>query len=420
MANATEPAASAAVPLTEGRRGDPVTDKAIPTVAGTTRFAPEGGFGWFVTAVAIAVTFFQAGFSRSLLAAILKEYRTTGLPDPAWLRAAPSVLPLLLAPFTGMILHRFGHRASAPFAYISCVLALALASLAPAGEALTIVLTLLLEFGLALANTVRLDCLKKYFIANRPLVLPFKKASALVGGIISTNWVFRMTDGVGIGGARLVWSAMFCGFLFLAILMLEKPEDHFPGKTGGVLASGTSVSAPASSQAEVESWPAWLPNALKKNKEFGFLADPRFPLAVVISVSLGFGAFCITSIGARRTEGLGIDVDYLPYFASVGEIIACFLYGMLSRYSRVPRYSVYAGSLVSAAVAAGVTFWKEDFMFLCMFSAAGGIANGLLKALPSLVLIESDKASNFLATFNILDMFDGFTKLAYPFLAARL
>ena len=321
-----------------------------------------------------------------------------------------------------MFLERFGHRATVALGYFLCALAMSLGSFAASIGPVTSLLSVFLGLGLALANTTALDCLKKYFTSKRPLAMCINKVGIILGGLASGNWVEVLIGAVGFSGTWLVWSGMFVAILFLGLRMFGNPEDHFISETKEVPVEDTprieEDEVVESANICVRFW-----RLLMGKMGFGFLVNVRFVLVVAICITMGFGNSCFTSSAARRANAIDLGTDeagWLPIIAIFGELAGTMVYGLTARRSPFPHFAEYSAALFVAAFVAGVAHLCWAFWLLVIFSILGGVANGVLKAVPVLVLIENHGVGNLVGTLNVLKMFDGITKILYPFLASLM
>lgn len=417
-----------------------------PTVTKEVLVAPDGGFGWVVACACFVISFLSAGYTRAFLAGVLKEFSSSGIGDASWIKAAPTTLPLLLAPLTGMFLERFGHRATVAMGYFLCALAMSVGSFAASVGPATSTLSVFLGLGLALANTATTDLLKKYFTSKRPLIMALNRISGLVGGLASGSWVELLIAAVGFSGTWLVWSGMFIAILFLGLRVSAKPEKHFisqmkevpvpdtPEVEGDVVQSTSHLVALLDKMgladvrciAVVVKLVGILDRFVKAvlgKMGFSFLCNAQFVLVVAICISNGLGNNCFTSSSAKRAKAIELEAEYaslLPIVATCGEVVMTLAYGLLARRSPFPHVGEYSFALVVAAICGGLPHLCGGFWLLVIFAILGGMASAVMKAVPVLVLIENHGVGNLVGTLNVLKMFDGITKILYPNLASLM
>jgi hypothetical protein len=400
---------------------DTVSINIEPMVWETKMVAPDGGRGWHVAAACFMISFLTIGYSKAFVALVLAEYSSDDLADVSWIKAAPTSIPLVVAPLSGLFLGRFGHRATFALGYFLCVTAMCLGHFSSSTGALTRALSFLLGVGLALGSCATLDSLKKHFVLHRPAALTVNAVGGILGGMVSPYWVGGVVSALPFKLTWFVWAAVFLTILILGLRLFGDPEDHFIPVTVEVPSKDTAevseevletVEPPVNKFVRVFRYVYELLG-------FGFLADPRFVLSLIICVGTTFGNTISAGAVVSRAKVLGVNDFGLPLCVGVGQLTAAFTYGLFNRRSPFTRHSEYLLALGLAALSVAFPLGCGAYWQLAAVGVFGGFFSGVLKSLPTLVLIECHGAGNLVGTLNLLKMVEGLTKLSYPSVASQ-
>lgn len=407
---------SAAVVLDMEAGENVVVDVRPATVTRTTMVAPDGGFGWIVVFGCFLISFFHASYGKGFIPSFPQEFSAGGAVYMAVIKSLPTCLPAFLAPWVRVFWDRFGYRSTFGAGVFLCSLATILGYAASSAGLLTCVLSIILSTGLAGANFARLECMKKHFTPKRRhYALTLNAVGGIAGGVAAKFWVPSLVSAVGFGYTWLVWCVILVVVSGIGLLVFGRPENHFVAVVEEVpVTDATAVAVDVVQSVEEPQVPPFFKRMVKL-LGFSYLRNPQFVMMVVICIALSCGTSISTGSVSKVAKSLGFEADrvaILAWVVTCGELVAAIGYGLMSPRKLFPRYAELTAALLVSALCAGIPYLYGAFPMLVVVAFLGGLASGMLKSLPILVLIENHGVANLVETSNLYKMVEGLAKFS--------
>ncbi|WP_396190330.1 MFS transporter, partial [Flavobacterium sp.] len=318
-------------------------DMKEPMVLVSERVAPDGGYGWLVSAMTFVVTFLLTGFLKSFSvwrAFVVAEFPDTTTTDAAWISGCIGTLSLMTSPLTSGLLARYGNGPVVSAGCIICALGFSISCFATSAVYLIGSLGVCVGVGSSFMITASVGCTGKFFTTRKPMAMTIALSGGCLGAIIMPYILRPLFNAAGMHYGFLALAGIFA-LLSLSGLIYANPESHFPLEEKEVPAEeGKDATNPAAEKTLREK----VRTAVMELMALRYLRHPLFLTMAfsVFAVSMGSPHFLGQISGQAKRLGASADkISLLTLLVQLADLLARLVYGMLASKSPLRRTSEY-------------------------------------------------------------------------------